>query len=253
MKFRISVFLLMLISTALLVADVSSAKVYIAEPDMVQQPSYAGMTFYVYKPHGMQKDWFLTFDGYAVTQTQGKVWVYGTMQSEKLTKTNYVVGSVNPALAGIVPYFGANSTYTAGQIETNHQIVGQPNQTLGAVPNQTAKQTYIPDWSVNPAFLAISNWKNTVDRIGIMNKYNVPIAWMGNRPKVIYAWTGKKWKQIETHNGRISDTINLNLYGLMKEVEKDKRYRWYLEDVPILTEKTISWGYLWMGEIFAKN
>jgi len=247
MKFRVSVFLII---TALLLftVEISSAKVYVAEPYLVQQPSYAGMTFYVYKPYGIEKNWFLTFDGYAVTQTQGKVWVYGTMQSGELIRTNYVVGSVNPALASIIPYSGINSTNIGGQAEA--RIVSQP---LGAAPNQTAKQIYVPDWSVNPSFLAVSNWKSTVDRIGILHKHDIPIAWKGDYPKVIYAWTGKNWKQIKTDDKQVLKTINLNIYGLLKAKEKNNRYRWYAEDVPILMEKTIGWGYLWMGEIFLKN
>ena len=248
MKFRISVFLIIFITILSLTADISSANVYVAEPYLVQQPSYAGMTFYVYRPHGMEKDWSLTFDGYAVTQTQGKVWVYGTMQSGGLTKTNYVVGSVNPALAGIVPYSGANSTYVVSKTEA--AIVRQP---LDATPNQTAKQLYIPDWSLNPAFIAISNWKSTVDRIGMLYKYNIPIAWKGDSPTVIYAWTGKNWKQIDTRGESVSKTININLYGLLRVREKGRIYRWYAEDIPLLTEKTIGWGYLWIGEIFVKN
>ena len=248
MRFRISVYLTVFITLLLLTVSISSAKVYVAEPYLVQQPSYAGMTFYVYKPHGMEKDWCLTFDGYAVTQTQGEVWVYGTMQSGGLVKTNYVVGSVNPALAGIVPYSGANSTYVAGQREA-----GIARQPFNAAPGQTARQLYIPDWSVNPAFLAISNWKSTVDRIGILNKHNIPIAWKGDTPTVIYAWTGNNWRQIDTRGDSVSKTININLYGLLRAKEKGRQYRWYMEDIPILTEKTTGWGYLWMGEIFVKN
>jgi len=243
MKFKISIFLIVLTIISLSV-DISSAKVYVAEPYLVQQPSYAGMTFYVYRPFGMEKDWSLTFDGYAVTQTQGKVWVYGTMQSGGLVKTNYVVGSVNPALAGIVPYSGANSTYIVGQTEA--AIARQP---LDAAPNQTAKQLYIPDWSVNPSFLAISNWKSTVDRIGILYKHNIPLAWKGDNPTVIYAWTGNKWHQIETRGESVSRTINVNLYGLLRIREKSRPHRWYEEDIPVLTEKTVGWGYLWIGRI----
>jgi hypothetical protein len=248
MKFRVSIFLTVLITSLSLSLGVSNAVVHVAEPYLVQQPSYAGMRFYVYKPNGLEGDWFLTFDGYAVTRASEKIWVYGTMQSGTLARTNYAVGSVNPALAGIVPYFGAESTYFARENEL--KIAAQP---YIAAPNQTAKQLYIPDWSVNPAFLAVSNWKSTVDRIGILHKYNIPVAWKGDGPTVIYAWTGKNWKQIHTRSEGIAKTINKNLYGLVRIREKGRLHRFYAEDIPILTEKTIGWGYLWMGEIFVKN
>ena len=242
MKFKISVFLIVLLAISSLTIENSYAKVYVAEPYLAQQPPYAGMTFYVYKPYGMPNDWYLTFDGYAVIQTQGKIWVYGTMQAGELTKTGYVVGSIDPAIAGLIPYSNANSTNTGAG-----QIVGQP---FGAAPNQTAKQVYVPDWSVDPAFLAISNWKSTVDRIGILHKYNFPIAWKGDKPIVIYVWTGKNWKQINTeYDKSLSESLKANLYRLSREREKGKLYRWYAEDVPVLTEKTIGWGYIWMGEV----
>ena len=247
MKFKVSVSIIVLIALLSLTAGCSFAKVYVAEPYLIEQPPYAGMTFYVYKPYGLPKGWYLTFNGYAVTQTQGETWVYGTMQAGELVKTGYVVGSINPAFAGIIPYSNANSINTA-QAET--RIVSQP---LGASPNQKARQVYVPDWSVNPSFLAISNWNKTVDRIGILYKYNIPVAWKGNRPSVIYAWTGKIWRQFEAHDMQLPDTINMNLYTLLRELEKGSYYRWYAEDVPILTEKTISWGYIWMGEIYVRN
>ena len=248
MKLRTLVFIMILTVLSTLQIENSSASVYVAEPYLVQQPSYAGMMFYVYTPHGMEKGWCLTFDGYAVTQVKDRIWVYGTMQSGTLTKTSYAVGSVNPALAGIIPYFGAESAHMAK--ESDIRIAAQP---LDASHTATAKQAYIPDWSINPSFLAVSNWKNTVDRIGILRKYNIPVAWKGDDPTVIYAWTGKSWKQIHTRGEDIMKTINKNLYGLLKTREKSRLYRWYAEDIPILTEKTIGWGYIWMGEIFVKN
>jgi hypothetical protein len=291
MKVRVSVFSIIFIMLLTSTVVTSAARVYVAEPYLVQQPSYAGMTFYVYRPNGMEKDWFLTFDGYAVTQAGGKIWVYGTMQSGALTRTNYAVGSVNPALAGIIPYFGANGTFitrdaeivitnqpygaappnrtklqsnvSEAAFETRSDGVDRPTSSKGSNNNeayvlnetwyQTAKQVYIPDWSVNPSFLAISNWKSTVDRIGILHKYNIPVAWKGDYPAAIYAWTGKNWKQLLTRGEGITETIKINLYGLLRTREKSRPYRWYAEDIPILTEKTIGWGYLWMGEIFVKN
>ena len=248
MKTKASLFLIILITLLVSTVEISTAKVYVAEPYLVQQPAYAGMTFYVYRPYGIEKGWCVTFDGYAVTQAEGKIWVYGTMQSGELIKTGYTVGSVNPALAGIIPYSGADGAYIARDTEIT--LASQP---YGAAPGQKAKQAYIPDWSVNPSFTAISNWKSTVDRIGILRKYNIPAAWKGDNPAVIYVWTGKGWKQLFTHGESVKKTIGRNLYGLLRTREKSRQYRWYAEDIPIITEKTISWGYIWLGEISVKN
>jgi hypothetical protein len=170
------------------------------------------------------------------------------MRSGELMKTGYTVGSVNPALAGIIPYFGIDSAYIVR--DTEIMMASQP---YDAVPGQKAKQAYIPDWSVNPAFLAISNWRSSVDRIGILRKYNIPMAWKGDYPTVIYAWTGKQWKQLHARGESVTNTIEKNLYGLLRTREKGRQYRWYAQDLPIITEKTISWGFLWIGEIFIKN
>ncbi|MCL1941530.1 MAG: hypothetical protein FWG09_06260, partial [Synergistaceae bacterium] len=100
-------------------------------------------------------------------------------------------------------------------------------------------------------FLAISNWKSTVDRIGIWHKHDILLAWKGDRPEVVYAWTGKHWSQIIAHNERLPKVLDSNLYWLLKE--KEKNYQWYAEDIPILMEKTISWGYLWLGQVLIKD
>ena len=87
-----------------LAASLAEAKVYVAEPLLVAQPSYAGMQFYVYRPYNMPRNWYVTFDGYPVTKNGDGVWVYGTASGPNLNPTNYIVGSVVPSMAGIVPW-----------------------------------------------------------------------------------------------------------------------------------------------------
>ncbi|MBR0044710.1 MAG: hypothetical protein IJP56_07725, partial [Synergistaceae bacterium] len=82
----------------------AEAKVYIAEPLLVQQPAYAGMNFYVFRPYNMPKDWYVTFDGYPVKKNKDGVWVYGTSNGPNLTPTSYIVGSVVPSMAGLTPW-----------------------------------------------------------------------------------------------------------------------------------------------------
>ncbi|MCL2031610.1 MAG: hypothetical protein FWG93_08715, partial [Oscillospiraceae bacterium] len=65
----------------------AGAKLYIAEPLLVNQPPYAGMRFYVYRPYNMPKDWYATFDGYPVIRNKDGVWVYGTYSGPNLIPT----------------------------------------------------------------------------------------------------------------------------------------------------------------------
>ena len=90
-------------------ASSAEARVYVAEPLLVAQPSYAGMQFYVYRPYNMPKNWYVTFDGYPVTKNRDGVWVYGTASGPNLNPTNYIVGSVVPSMAGIVRWLDRKS------------------------------------------------------------------------------------------------------------------------------------------------
>ena len=82
----------------------SHAKRYITEPLLVPQSPYAGMTFYVYRPYNMPKDWYITLDGYPVHKNPDGMWVYGTAEGPNLVPTNYVVGSIVPSMAGITKW-----------------------------------------------------------------------------------------------------------------------------------------------------
>ena len=88
----------------LLLESTSSAKVYVAEPLLVPESPYAGMTFYVYKPYNMPKDWYITLDGYPVKKNPDGMWVYGTSEGPNLVATSYVVGSIVPETAGITKW-----------------------------------------------------------------------------------------------------------------------------------------------------
>ena len=75
-----------------------------SKPLLVTQPAYAGMRFYVYQPAGIPDNWYLTFDGYPVWKNFDGTWLYGFASGSSLIPTNYVVGSVIPSLAGLLPY-----------------------------------------------------------------------------------------------------------------------------------------------------
>jgi hypothetical protein len=224
------------------------AKLYLAEPLLIDQPSYAGMRFYVYKPYNMPKGWYATFDGYPVTQNKDGVWVYGTYSGPNLTPTHYIVGSVVPSMAGLSPYIDPVQISSATTLVPPPPIpVGQPS--VMRVPLEGAYSTYMPDWLFDDHFMALGRWKSSVDRIGILHRPGVPVAWSGDAPKVIYAWNGHGWHQITARKGqRPVDALKENIYVLTRMVNHNG-FVWYEADVPALSQQAATWGYYWMGEI----
>ena len=228
----------------------AEAKVYVAEPLLVDQPSYAGMVFYVYRPYNMPAGWYVTFDGYPVRKNDDGVWVYGTSNGPVLTPTNYIVGSVVPSMAGITPWV---------QPAQNSELRKVPNLETMAVRQSAppasrlaagqTHSTYIPDWTYNARFMAIGNWKGSVDRVGILHNPAVPVAWKGNSPRVIYVWTGKSWYQLTSRpSDNPMSALKREMYNLTRMVKRNQ-FLWYDEDVPVLAQQSTAWGYYWMGEV----
>ena len=236
------------------------AKLYLAEPVLVTTPSYAGMRFYVYKPYDTPKDWYVTFDGYPVRKNKDGVWVYGTFAGPNLMPSHYIVGSVVPSAAGLVPY--ANPVQISSMATLPQpQLVIQASPTVvycethglpmleccGAVTS-----TYMPDWLFNGRFMALGRWKDSVDRIGILHRLNIPVAWSGNYPKVIYAWNGNGWYQMMASEGqRPARVLRSNLYTLTQQVNHNG-FIWYEADMPVLSQQAAQWGYYWMGEVMPR-
>lgn len=235
-RFGIFVFAVWIVCVIYVMAE---AKIYVAEPYLVENSAYSGTEFYVYRPYNMPAGWFVTFDGFAVTKTKDDVWVYGTVQGGAPAPTNYIVGTVSPALAGIIPYHSARERE---QLELARQPVG-------AAANQVPRQVYMPDWAVNPGFLAFSNWRGSVDRVGVLVPLGVPVVWKGENPRAIFAWTGKKWSQINVRESqRAIDALKLGLYSLTK-LKNTSGFNWYKEDTNLLRDKAVALGYYWMGEV----
>ena len=228
----------------------AEAKVYVAEPLLVAQPSYAGMQFYVYRPYNMPKNWYVTFDGYPVTKNRDGVWVYGTASGPNLNPTNYIVGSVVPSMAGIVPW--VRPAQISSLVTTPPPAVSavrQPNLPASRVAGGEAYSTWVPDWSFNPRFMAIGNWQGSVDRMGVLHNPAVPVAWKGDFPRAIYLWTGRSWYQITSRAyERPVDALKRQLYDLTRMVKRN-RFIWYEADMPVLAQQATDWGYYWMGEV----
>ena len=242
-------FLLAVIITGLL-ASAGEAKRYITEPLLVPQSPYAGMTFYVYKPYNMPKDWYVTLDGYPVHKNADGTWVYGTAEGPNLVATNYVVGSVVPSMAGITKWISDVQISELRRLPTAETLeVRQKGYTRSQMAGGKTYSTYIPDWTFSPTFMAIGNWKGTVDRIGVLSSPTMPVAWSGKNPKVIYAWTGRGWHQIDVKASQTPVSAIRREYPKLRRFLKDSGFKWYEQDMPILAQQAKAWGYYWLGEI----
>ncbi|MDR2528536.1 MAG: hypothetical protein LBD04_05925 [Synergistaceae bacterium] len=232
------------------------AKVYVTEPLLVQQPPYAGMTFYVYRPYDMPKGWYLTFDGYPVFKNKDEIWVYGAYHGPNLTPTHYVVGSVIPSMAGLTPYAtSARISSFSAWYPTSYTAARQPQ--MGRPPQGKERETfvtptYMPNWSFDERFMAVGGWKGSVDRIGVLHGLGTPVVWKGNSPNVVYAWTGQMWYPMAAREGqRPASILRENLYFLTRQTKRNG-FVWYEADMPLLAQQAAVWGYYWMGEVMPR-
>jgi len=198
------------------------AQTYIAEPVLVTQPAYAGLSFYVYRPYNMPAGWFVTRDGnYPVIQDSGGVWVYGyTVEGGALVPSGYVVGSVDPRTLGNPPGPQPPFPAPAPQPRQPQRVAPPPPapqpqpQFLPPpppgvmVPQGCAGATvpmvsapYVPSWALDKNFLEMSHWSRLVDRGAILHRPRTPVAWKGDNPTVLFAWTGRHWYAIRPARG----------------------------------------------------
>ena len=243
-KFLLTLFLI------LIIAQESQAKLYITEPLLVPESPYAGMTFYVYKPNNMPKGWYVTLDGYPVKKNKDGMWVYGTCEGPNLVATSYVVGSVVPSMAGITKYISDVQISELRKLPSQEmQAVRQGGFTRAEMARGKNTSTYIPDWTFRPEFMTIGNWKGTVDRIGVLDKPAVPVAWNGKKPRVIYLWTGSSWYQIDLRESQTPARAIRQKYPEIQRLVRLSGFTWYEQDMPILAQQAKAWGYYWLGEI----
>ena len=233
------------ITCFMLSAVISSSNIAIAASKsnsmLVTQPAYESMKFYVYKPESSKKipaGFYVTYDGYLVYKNARGVWMYGdagTGNSKRITKTNYIVGAVVPSTVGIEPYNKDISTVAPVlNLEEN---------------NSKAQKVIQTDWTQNPDFIAVSKWSKSVDKIGIINKPLIPVAWKGEHPDVIYAWAGSSWHQIMPRKWEEPvNTIRRNIHNLTV-ISNNNDIKWRDGDSAILEQYATYWGYQWIGEL----
>ena len=249
-RFRLPACAALVVLLLLALAGVAAAKVYVTEPLLVAQPSYAGMQFYVYRPYNMPKGWYVTFDGYPVKKNSDGVWVYGTANGPNLNPTNYIVGSVVPSMAGLMPWVHPARISELRKTPTQEMMSVRQSAPPGStLARGQTHSTWIPDWTYNSRFMAVGGWQHSVDRMGVLHNPAVPVAWRGTSPTVIYVWTGKSWYQITPRGSQSPQrALKAELYNLVRMV-KNNQFVWYEEDMPVLAQQATAWGYYWMGEV----
>lgn len=234
----------------------------IAEPVLVTQPAYAGLSFYVYRPYNMPAGWFVTFDGYPVMKAKDGKWIYGFYDGKGIVPSGYVVGSVVPGAVQLVPLFPLQGTApVSGSVQTQPSgefapgvVVRAPADVVAAVPPPVPPASsalpVVPWWMTHPGFLEVSRWSALVDRMAILDKPRVPIAWKGDVPSVLFAWTGKSWYAMRSPGEGlgVADILRHNIYSLVRMVNQNG-FLWNDAETPALANQATIWGYLWMGHL----
>ena len=214
-----------------------------ADPILITQPAYSGMQFYVYRPYNIPGGWYATYDGYPVFRNADGIWVYGSCVGANIVPTAYVVGSVVPSVVGLVPWGAAPACAPAVAPVVVPAVAPVAPVAVVAAP------VYVPRWVQNPNFVAVGGWGRSVDRIGVLGKPAVPVAWKGSRPNVIYAWTGRNWYQISLRDSQHPvDALRGRLYELACMSNRNNLV-WTDQDMNVLAQHAAVWGYRWMGQI----
>ena len=253
----------------------SASSLFGAPAELVNQPAYHHMNFYVYKPANLPSDFYTTFDGYIVYRGAHGVWYYASAEKSGIARTDYVVGSVIPDVLRLKPY-NANKISTVAPIYKNDRAApvynpdtAKTSPAVHPVPAGviTPEIIYVPPadynagavpvystnavMTVNANFTAIGRWRNTIDRVGVLSRPYTPVAWKGDYPEVIYVWTGAKWRELfPKGTGRSAlSTIRREIYGITVEANKSNALSWSNDDTNAFANYAAMWGYRWMGII----
>ena len=225
-------------------------RVNAAAPILITQPAYAGMQFYVYRPYNIPGGWYATYDGYPVFKNADGIWVYGSCVGSNIVPTAYVVGSVVPSVVGLAPWVAAPVCVPTVPVPVAPPLASATTAVPVVVSTvAVTAPVYLPFWVQNPNFMAIGGWGRSVDRIGVLGKPAVPVAWKGRYPDVIYAWTGRSWYQISPRDWEHPvDALRGKLYELACMSNRNNLV-WTDQDMNVLAQHAAVWDYRWMGQI----
>ena len=227
---------------------------------LVRQPAYHSMSFYVHKPVNVPRDFYVTYDGYLVYRNERGIWHYGSAEKNGIIRTGYVVGSVIPSVVKLKPYSTKISS-VAPILNTPQAVTDKSPERIVYTPpvsplySNSSSGSANPYWAGNTKFMAIGHWQKSIDRIGITGKPAIPVAWKGDYPEVIYAWTGSRWRQLDAHGRHITaiSTLRRELYDLTIEINKTNAPSWTSEDSRVLAQYASQWGYQWAGLIITNG
>lgn len=230
----------------------------------VNQPAYHSMNFYVHKPGNLPRDFYVTFDGYLVYKGAKGVWYYASAEKSGLIKTGYVVGSVIPSVVRLKPYnvrissvapiLGSNRVIenpsTTPELNSN-RVVYMPPDMYTEIYNPVVLTPNNPDWTQNSNFMAVGKWQKSINKMGVLYRPKIPVAWKGDFPEAVYAWTGQNWRQItaKAPHSTALQILRRGIYDLTVHTNKLSRLQWTEDDSHVLAQYSAMWGYEWVGEI----
>lgn len=230
-----------------MIAMMLCASSFAADSMLVRQPVYHSMSFHVHKPVNVPRDFYVTYDGYLVYKNERGIWHYGSAEKNGIIKTGYVVGSVIPSVVRLKPY---NTRISSVAPILNTPPAAENNRVIYTPPESPLyREAMSPNWTGDSNFMAIGKWQKSIDRIGVTSKPSIPVAWKGDYPEVIYAWTGRRWRQLEANGKHITaiSTLRREFYDLTIEINKTNALRWTDEDSKVLAQYAYQWGYQWVG------
>ena len=104
-------------------------------------------------------------------------------------------------------------------------------------------------WMTDPRFTAVGDFRYTVDRMGLMDEPRIPVAWKGNRPSVVYAWTGDGWFTLRPEETESPQDVLGRSRPLL--LARTQMTGWVLgrESEQYLPVQVRSWRFQWMGTI----
>ena len=218
------------------------------------QYDYNYMKFYMFKPNNLPKGFYVTYDGYIIYTAFGGLWKYASAETNGIVKTNYVVGAVVPSALNLKPYNRELSSVTPvlGSGRTDPEIPApKSTRIVYTPPLPDASDVNASDWTQNANFMALGKWQKSVDTVGVISGQNIPVAWKGDFPAVIYAWTGREWRQLEPSSPHMSamSIMRRGIYDLAVYTHKVNAPSWTNDDSAVLAQHTRMWGYKWQGMI----
>lgn len=189
--------------------------------------------------------------------------------SPSTTRPGVSTPSPSQAMPGTVQAIPSSSAVTPARSTPASVISAMPGTNIASSSElKSPRIIYMPplspfsssgspnatDWTQNSNFMAVGKWQKSIDRIGVLNRPAMPVAWKGDNPEVVYAWTGLQWQQLNAQSRGGSypsalSTIRRGIYDLVVKSNKVNVLHWTDDDSHVLSQYAVMWGYEWLGQI----